>query len=123
MGNKISMENERISLSDEFIEHSNPSFFHTLDFIACHYIFTTNFENMTKLYDKQYCDELVILTGDIINKYYSELEVTHLKERIETGKVTPYKEKIIFSILKFSCIYNKIYRWFIIKKKKVGWLQ
>jgi hypothetical protein len=96
MGNKISMENERISLSDEFIEHSNPSFFHTLDFIACHYIFTTNFENMTKLYDKQYCDELVILTGDIINKYYSELEVTHLKERIETGKVTPYKEKIIY---------------------------
>jgi hypothetical protein len=90
------MENERISLSDEFIEHSNPSFFHTLDFIACHYIFTTNFENMTKLYDKQYCDELVILTGDIINKYYSELEVTHLKERIETGKVTPYKEKIIY---------------------------
>ena len=48
MGNKISMENEKISLSDEFIEHSNPSFFHTLDFIACHYIFTTNFKNMTK---------------------------------------------------------------------------
>jgi len=96
MGNKISMENERISLSDEFIEHSNPSFFHTLDFIACHYIFTTNFENMTKLYDKKYCDELVILTGDIINKYYSQLEVSHLKERIETGKVTPYKEKIIY---------------------------
>ena len=96
MGNKISMENERISLSDEFIEHSNPSFFHTLDFIACHYIFTTNFENMTKLYDKKYCDELVILTGDIINKYYSQLEVSHLKERIETGKVVPYKEKIIY---------------------------
>ena len=94
MGNKISIENEKISLSDEFIEHSNPSFFHTLDFIACHYIFTTNFENMTKLYDKKYCDELVILTGDIINKYYSQLEVTHLKERIETGKVIPYKEKI-----------------------------
>jgi hypothetical protein len=96
MGNKISMENERISLTDEFIKHSNPSFFHTLDFIACHYIFTTNFENMTKLYDKTYCDELVILTGDIINKYYSHLEVTHLKERIETGKVIPYKEKIIY---------------------------
>jgi hypothetical protein len=96
MGNKISMENEKISLTDEFIEHSNPSFFHTLDFIACHYIFTTNFENMTKLYDKKYCDDLVILTGDIINKYYSHLEVTHLKERIETGKFTPYKEKIIY---------------------------
>jgi len=96
MGNKISMENEKISLSDEFIEHSDPSFFHTLDFIACHYIFTTNFENMTKLYDKKYCDELVILTGDIINKYYSQLEVTHLKERIETEKVTPYKEQLIY---------------------------
>jgi hypothetical protein len=51
---------------------------------------------MTKLYDKKYCDELVILTGDIINKYYSQLEVCYLKERIETGKVTPYKEKIIY---------------------------
>ena len=96
MGNKISMENNKISLSDEFIQHINPSFFHTLDFIACHYIFTTNFENMTKLYDKKYCDELVILTGNIINKYYSQLEVIHLKDRIETGNITPYKENIIF---------------------------
>lgn len=96
MGNKISMENNKISLSDEFIQNSNPSFFHTLDFISCHYIFTTNFENMTKLYDKKYCDELVILTGDIINKYYSELEVKHLKERIEIGNPVYYKEKIIY---------------------------
>jgi hypothetical protein len=96
MGNKISMENHKISLSDEFIQNSNPSFFHTLDFISCHYIFTTNFENMTKLYDKKYCDELVILTGDIINKYYSELEVSHLKERIEIGKPIHHKEKLIY---------------------------
>ena len=96
MGNKFSTQNEKISLSDEFIQHSNPSFFHTIDFIACNYIFTTNFENMTKLYDTKYCDELVILIGDIINKYYSGIEVTCLKERIETGKVTLYKEPPLY---------------------------
>lgn len=96
MGNNFSTNNDKISLSDEFIQHSNSSFFHTIDFIACNYIFTTNFENMTKLYDTKYCDELVILIGDIINKYYSETEIIYLKERIETGKVTPYKEQIIY---------------------------
>ena len=95
MGNNFSTNNDKISLSDEFIQHSNSSFFHTIDFIACNYIFTTNFENMTKLYDTKYCDELVILIGDIINKYYSEIEIIYLKERIETGKVNPYKEQII----------------------------
>jgi hypothetical protein len=95
MGNNFSTNNDKISLSDEFIQHSNSSFFHTIDFIACNYIFTTNFENMTKLYDTKYCDELVILIGDIINKYYSETEIIYLKERIETGKVNPYKEQII----------------------------
>jgi len=71
----------------------------TLDFIACNYIFTMNYENMKKLYDKSYCDKLVVLTSDIINNYYNEIEVKQLSDRIYFGEdflQKPTDEKLIY---------------------------
>ena len=38
-----------------------------LDYIATYYILTMDFKSLRKLYDKDYCDKLVILTSDIKN--------------------------------------------------------
>jgi hypothetical protein len=50
------------------------------------------------MYKKDYCEKLVILTGDIINKYFNDLEVGRMAQRIENGatagNATP--EKVIF---------------------------
>ena len=34
-----------------------------------------DFKSLRKLYTKEYCDNLVVLTSDIIQKYFNDLEV------------------------------------------------
>jgi len=56
-----------------------------LDYIATYYILTMDFKSLRKLYDKEYCDKLVILTSDIIQRYFTDLEITYLSQRIKDG--------------------------------------
>ena len=56
-----------------------------IDYIATHYILTMNFESLQKLSEKSYCDELVVLTADIIEKYFTPLEITYLNQRMKNG--------------------------------------
>ena len=57
-----------------------------LDYIATQYILTLDFKSLRKLYDKTYCDKLVILTSDIIQRYFTDLEITYLAQRIKDGQ-------------------------------------
>lgn len=92
MGNSVSLysniqmggggEEKLIALSD------------TLDFIASYYILTMDFKTLSQLHEKKYCDELVVLTSDIINKYFSDLEVERLAQRIESG--ADASEKLVY---------------------------
>jgi hypothetical protein len=72
-------EEEIITLSD------------SLDFIASYYVLTMNFQSLRQLNEKKYCENLVVLTSDIINKYFSDLEVKNLAQRVESGK-----QKLVF---------------------------
>lgn len=69
-----------------------------LDYIATYYILTMDFKSLRKLYDKEYCDRLVILTSDIIQRYFTDLEITYLSQRIKNGvEINEIdKDKIIF---------------------------
>ena len=104
MGNTISSNsNSNLNITDFFSndnkETNNLDLIDTLDFIACNYIFTLDYENMKKLYDKSYCDKLVVLTSDIINNYYNEIEVKQLSDRISFGENflhKPKDEKLIY---------------------------
>ena len=78
-GDSNTKEEEIITLSD------------SLDFIATYYILTLNFQSLRQLNDKKYCTDLVVLTSDIINKYFSDLEVKELADRVESGK-----QKLVF---------------------------
>jgi hypothetical protein len=57
------------------------------DSIASKYILTQNFQDMKKLEDKKYCDELIILTSDIIADRLNSLEVQYLNQRTKQGIV------------------------------------
>ena len=114
MGNIISVKKEE-TIHDKLI--------HTLDFIATDYIFSMNFQNMKKLHDKNYCDSLVILTGNIIDKYYSELEIRQIKDRIFNGETTKdtiyfYQKKDLDKIQNKSSDCNEIAKFYI----KIGHL-
>ena len=69
-----------------------------LDYISTYYILTMDFKSLRKLYDKEYCDKLVILTSDIIQRYFTDLEITYLSQRVKNGievnEIT--KDNVIF---------------------------
>jgi hypothetical protein len=114
MGNIISVKKE---------ETIHEKIINTLDFIATDYIFSMNFENMKKLHDKKYCDNLVILTSDIIDKYYSELEIRQIKDRIFNGETTKntvyfYQKKDLNNISNKLSDCNEIAKFYI----KIGHL-
>ena len=72
--------------------------YNVVDYIATYYILTMDFKSLKKLTKKKYCDQLVVLTSDIIEKYFNHNEVTYLENRIKNGiEVNNLnKEKIIF---------------------------
>jgi hypothetical protein len=75
MGNSSSTANKK--------QFSN--FYEIIDYIATYYILTMDFKSLSKLSDKEYCDNLVVLTSDIIQKYFNDLEVTYLEQRVKGG--------------------------------------
>ena len=67
--------------------------------IASSFIFRPSFQDLTKLYSKDYCDKLVVITQQIISRKLNRLEIEYLKDRVENGiskgKETT-KERIIY---------------------------
>jgi len=92
MGNGTSKSNEE----DNKLEPRPVS--QIIDYIATNYILTMDFKSLRKLYNKEYCDKLVILTSDIIERYYTDIEITYLSQRIKDGAEINEnkKEKVIF---------------------------
>lgn len=56
-----------------------------IDYIASHYILTTDFKGLKKLYDLEYCNNLVVLTSDILERHFTSREVTYISERVKNG--------------------------------------
>ena len=80
-----------------------------LDYIATHYILTMDFKSLRKLYDKEYCDKLVILTSDIIERYYTDIEITYLSQRTKEGADINEKENVsvmLYSLRRTAEIIN-----------------
>lgn len=76
------------SNSSNRIETGFSSFYEVVDYIATHYILTMDFKSLSNLSDKEYCDNLVVLTADIIQKYFTDMDITYLEERIKNGVET-----------------------------------
>ena len=110
------MGNQKSSLKKQKVGDIN--ILRLMDTIASKYILTQNFRDLKKLDDKKYCDELTILTSEIINNRLSPLEITYLNQRIKDGyKVNDEKkDSVLFlkeSQLKSLDVKNSI------KKKRL----
>jgi len=84
MGNQIS--NLFNSDADDTTKLKPASVKQIIDYIATYYILTMDFQSLRKLYDIEYCDKLVILTSDIIERYFTDIQITYLAENIKNGK-------------------------------------
>jgi hypothetical protein len=79
MGNKLQTAKQGDTLKPKSISK-------ILDYIASYYIVTSDFSSLKKLYKKEYCDDLVVLTSDIIQRNFTDLEITYLAQRIKNGE-------------------------------------
>ena len=55
----------------------------SIDYLAANFILTSQFQDFKKLTDPKYCNNLVILTSDVIARYLPENEIDFLKQRLE----------------------------------------
>ena len=92
------MGNTTSSNSNKSAEKEFKNFYDIIDYIATYYILTMDFKSLSKLSEKAYCDKLVILTSDIIQRYFNDMEITYLAQRIKDGAEVNNlsKEKVIF---------------------------
>ena len=85
MGNTYSSSTR--SKSNE--ENTDPIEFKNLlevvDFIATDYILSMDFQSLLKMSDPEHCNELVVLTSDIFNKFFDDFELSYLKDRTLNG--------------------------------------
>ena len=79
------MGNTTSSNSNKSAEKEFKNFYDVIDYIATYYILTMDFKSLSKLSEKAYCDKLVILTSDIIQRYFNDMEITYLAQRIKDG--------------------------------------
>ena len=98
------------------------NFYQIIDYIATYYILTMDFKSLSNLSDKEYCDELVVITSDIIKNYFNDMQITYLAQRIKNGEEVNdlTKEDIMFvnkEKLESLDIQNDVNK--SIKKKRV----
>jgi hypothetical protein len=81
MGNSYSSANKTENKNENKFEN----FYDIIDYIATYYILTMDFKSLSKLSEKAYCDKLVVLTSDIIERHFNDMEITFLAQRIKNG--------------------------------------
>jgi hypothetical protein len=56
-----------------------------LNFIATNYILTQSFKDLESLNDPKYCNQMVILTSDVLKKYLTNRDVKYLAQKMKKG--------------------------------------
>lgn len=69
-----------------------------LDYVSANYILNSSFQDMKKLNEIGYCNNLVVLTSKIMENNLSNLEVEYLAQKLQGKKVVNYikNEKVHF---------------------------
>ena len=71
------------------LNNSNNEFISKLDEIATKYILEQNFQDMIKLTNSKYCDDLVIITSKILKKSYFSNQIQAIYSRITNEGMNP----------------------------------
>ena len=79
------MGNINTTPSNKSSEKELKNFYDVIDYIATYYILTMDFQSLSKLSEQSYCDKLVVLTADIIERYINDMDITYLAQKIKGG--------------------------------------
>ena len=116
MGNTASAPNS--STQESHTESNITTLPYLIDEIAMHYMLTQNSIELIRISDKEYYDNLIILTSNVIEKRLNNLEIGYLKNRIigNTDQIqdilpanSKIKDKVVMDISKFYIKIVMIY--------------
>jgi len=101
MGNSPSTNNYSNTSSSGSNKEEDKHFYDVIDYVATNYILTMNFQSLSKLSEKEYCDKLIVITSDIIQQHLSDAEITYLAQRVKNGvEVNEVKDEKVSFITK-----------------------
>jgi hypothetical protein len=86
--NKTVNKVDSSQLSFKDLNDNNSRFISKLDEIATTYILGQNFQDMVKLTNSKYCDDLVIITSKILKKSYFANQIQAIYSRVSDGSDT-----------------------------------
>ena len=87
MGNQISVAKTLFKKNENLELHT------VLDYLATNYIIKQNNIDLENLHNREYCDKLIILTSQIIKKYYKELDIDYLEQKTHYGNIINHMNK------------------------------
>tara|TARA_B110000305_G_C19465899_1_gene658015 strand:- start:6595 stop:7863 length:1269 start_codon:yes stop_codon:yes gene_type:complete len=90
MGNSISNIKENTTDVTEYLLK--------IDSLAAKFVTSSNISNNSKMSDLYYCNDLVIMTGDVLSNKLNSMDIEYLKQRTEKGVVIDdmTNDKVIF---------------------------
>ena len=80
MGNNsstIKNKNKETIVNFKELNYNNTEFLAKLNEIATDYILGQNFQDMVRLTNSKYCDDLVIMTSEILNQSYNDSQINY----------------------------------------------
>ena len=63
------------SIEKDTLHYDDLKFIDKLDFIASNYILNMNTQSLRKMYEKEYCNKMIVLTSKVIDKYFLDHEI------------------------------------------------
>jgi hypothetical protein len=99
MGNITSTSNSNPKTTSA--THSFNNFDDAIDYIASKYILTSDFQSLKKLSEKEYCEKLVVLTSEIMDRYFNHQQISYLEQRVKNGvEVNDMTQKNVYFLNK-----------------------
>jgi hypothetical protein len=71
------------------VSSDNMPLYKKIDYIASDYILSSDFKSLQHLKEKDYCNKIVVITSDILEKYLGATDILYLQQKMKKGHEDP----------------------------------
>lgn len=71
------------------VSSDNMPLYKKIDYIASDYILSSDFKSLQHLKEKDYCNKIVVITSDILEKYLGTTDILYLQQKMKKGHEDP----------------------------------
>jgi hypothetical protein len=71
------------------VSSDNLPLYKKIDYIASDYILSSDFKSLERLKEKDYCNKIVVITSDILEKYLGTTDILYLQQKMKKGHEDP----------------------------------